>query len=72
MESPKHDHKLALKRVPRYLSMTTGYGLQYMRGKGSLKLVGYSDSDLAGDIDDRHNTTGAIFFFGGSPMSWIS
>jgi hypothetical protein len=52
--------------------MTTGYGLQYMRGKGSLKLVGYSDSDLAGDIDDRHNTTGAIFFLGGSPMSWIS
>lgn len=65
MESPRHDHKVALKRVLRYLSATAGYGLQYSRGRGSLKLIGYSDSDLAGDIDDRRSTTGAIFFLGG-------
>jgi hypothetical protein len=35
MESPKHDHKVALKRVLRYLSAATGYGLQYSRGRES-------------------------------------
>jgi predicted branched-subunit amino acid permease len=34
--------------------------------------VGYSDSDLAGDIDDRRSTTGVLFFLGDNPVSWLS
>jgi hypothetical protein len=35
-------------------------------------LRGYSDSDLAGDLDSRKSTTGVLFFFGRSPVSWQS
>ena len=36
------------------------------------ELVGYSDSDLAGDINDRKSTTGVVFFLNGSPITWTS
>lgn len=72
MECPKTDHQAALKRLLRYVTATADYGLQYKRGERNIKLVGYSDSDLAGDIDDRRSTTGAIFFLGRSPVSWLS
>ena len=35
-------------------------------------LVGYSDSDLAGDVDDRKSTTGIVFFLGSSVVTWAS
>jgi hypothetical protein len=34
--------------------------------------VGYCDSDLAGNIDTRKSTTGALFFLGKSLVSWQS
>ena len=36
------------------------------------QLVGYSDSDMAGDVDDRKSTSGVLFFLGKSPVSWQS
>lgn len=72
MECPKTDHQAALKHLLRYVTVTADYGLQYKWGEGSLKLVEYSDNDLAGDVDDRLSTTGAIFFHGRSPVSWQS
>jgi hypothetical protein len=53
VESPKREHLDAVKRVLRYVVGTMDYGLLYPRGKsGSFKLLGYSDSDMAGDIDE--------------------
>jgi hypothetical protein len=34
--------------------------------------VGYSDSDLAGDINDRKRTSELIFFLAGGPVAWQS
>jgi hypothetical protein len=34
--------------------------------------VGYSDSDLACDINDRKSTSGLIFFLAGGPIAWQS
>ena len=39
-----------------------------MRGE----LVGFSDSDFAGDCRDRKSTSGFIFFFAGMAVSWSS
>jgi hypothetical protein len=72
MESPKRDHQAALKQLMHYVLATASYGLQYRLGEGSLKLIRYSDNDLARDVDDRRSTTGAIFFLGQSPISWLS
>ena len=35
-------------------------------------LIAYTDSDWAGDLDDRHATTGNVFLMAGGPISWLS
>ena len=35
-------------------------------------MIGFSDSDFAGDCHDRKSTLGYIFFFGGMAVSWSS
>ena len=41
--------------------------------KGAVpRLLGYSDSDLAGDVNDRKSTSGLIFFLAGGPIAWQS
>jgi hypothetical protein len=57
----------------RYIAGTRNRGLFYARGNGgSDELLGYSDSDMAGDVDGRKSTSGILFFFGRSPISWQS
>ena len=36
------------------------------------ELIKYSDSDFAGDYNDRKSTSGHIFFFGGMAVNWSS
>ena len=36
------------------------------------KLLGFSDSDLASDIDDRKSTGGSVFFLGMNLVTWVS
>ena len=35
-------------------------------------VMGYFDSDLAGDVNDRKSTSGLIFFLAGGPIAWQS
>jgi hypothetical protein len=47
--------------------------LYYTRGDGApAKLTGYSDADLAGDVDQRKSTSGIAFFLNNSPITWQS
>ena len=39
---------------------------------GDLNLIGYSNSDWAGSIDDIKSTSGYAFLFGSSICSWLS
>ncbi len=39
---------------------------------GKNDLTGYSDADWAGDRDTRKSTTGHLFLFAGSAVSWLS
>ena len=54
----------------RYLSGTKNLALRYYKCGGVL--TGYSDSDWAGDYDDRHSTSGNLFMFGGAAICWSS
>ncbi|KAJ4716957.1 Retrovirus-related Pol polyprotein from transposon TNT 1-94 [Melia azedarach] len=71
METPTTTHFKAAKRILRYLKGTTNFGLFYSCSD-NFELVGYSDSDWAGDTDDRKSTTGFVFFMGGTAFTWMS
>ena len=62
MHSPTSDHRIATKRVLRYLKGTIDYGLSFP--KSSLKLHAFCDFDWAGNPDDQRSTTGFGIFLG--------
>ena len=66
---PTTTHFLATKRVLRYLKDTIGMALVYGTED---TLIGYIDSDFAGDLDDRKSTSGYLFTLGGVAISWKS
>ncbi|XP_069146088.1 secreted RxLR effector protein 161-like [Solanum lycopersicum] len=71
MQEPSQVHIGAAKCILRYLQGTIDYGIMYKFG-GNLNLIGYSDSDWAGSIDDMKSTSGYAFLFGSSICSWLS
>jgi hypothetical protein len=73
MEEPHEDHLAAVKHILRYIAGTMGVGVFYPKRRGErAELHGYSDSDLAGDLDSRKNTSDVLFFLGMGPVSWQS
>lgn len=64
--NPRTSHLQAGRRVLQYLNSTPHRGILYSRGGC---LVGYSDSDWAGDIDNRRSTTGYCFTLGSGAIS---
>ncbi|RDX87237.1 putative mitochondrial protein, partial [Mucuna pruriens] len=71
MEAPTSTYMKAAKRILRYLKGTLDFGLFYS-SSNEFKLVGFCDSDFAGDVDDRKSTTGFVFFMGGCAFTWSS
>jgi hypothetical protein len=61
-----------VKRIIRYVAGTLDHGLYYPRCPGEAHLIGYSDSDHAGDIDTSKSTSGILFFFSKCLISWQS
>ena len=70
MEAPTTEHMSAVKHLLRYVAGTINYGCTYSMAAGGASLVGFSDADMAGDIDDRKSTSGTLFFYDNSPVSW--
>jgi hypothetical protein len=66
---PRENHWNAGMRILRYLKGTQGYGINYSTGK---TLIGFCDSDWAGDVDSRRSVTGYCFTLGSGCISWIS
>ncbi|XP_071921816.1 secreted RxLR effector protein 161-like [Coffea arabica] len=71
MKSPTELHLLAAKRILRYLQGTRNLGIYYKKGEKS-NLVGYTDSDYAGDQDDGRSTSGYVFMLGTGAICWSS
>ena len=72
MEAPSKQHWTAVKQILRYVQGTKGYGCCYRAGAKGLVLTGYSDSDHAGDIEDRKRTSGVVFMLGKNIVTWSS
>lgn len=77
MDRPTMGDWLAAKRVLRYLRGTIEYVLRFTVRRSAkpgdpIDLVGYSDSDYAGDIFTRRSTSGYVFMMGDCAISWRS
>ena len=70
MSAPTSQHWQAAKGVLRYLRGTTDMGITF--GGNNNGLIGYCDSDFAGDKDTRRSTTGYVFIANGGAISWSS
>ena len=70
MSKPNSEHMSATKRILRNIRGTSSFGLRYERGKKNYSIQGFSDSDFAGDSDDRKSITGELFFMGNFAITW--
>jgi ATP-binding cassette subfamily B (MDR/TAP) protein 1 len=64
------EHWEAVKWILKYLRGTTEKCLTFK--KDELKLEGYVDSNFVGEVDHRRSTTGYVFTFGSTAISWVS
>lgn len=68
---PTDIHLQAVKRVLRYIKGTLTYGIFYKQ-VGNKELLAYTDSDYAGDLEDRKSTSGFLFSLSSAAVSWSS
>ncbi|KAK4340775.1 hypothetical protein RND71_039276 [Anisodus tanguticus] len=69
--SPKVSLFNVVKRIIRYVTGTSDLGIWYSKDTNP-NLIGYSDSDWAGDVNDRKSTRGECFYLGNNLVSWYS
>ena len=73
MKDPREDHWAVVKRLLRYVKGTVDQGIVFPKTGGSgLQLTVFSDTDMAGDINERRSTSGVLVFLGSAPISWLS
>ncbi|KAK9675641.1 hypothetical protein RND81_11G020800 [Saponaria officinalis] len=71
MHNPTLHHYGAAKRILRYVAGTSDLGIWYKK-VSDFKLVGFSDSDWAGCVEERKSTSGHTFSLGSGAISWSS
>ncbi|KAL0279419.1 UNVERIFIED_CONTAM: hypothetical protein PYX00_000983 [Menopon gallinae] len=67
---PGKEHWTLAKRVLRYLKATPELGIKYSRNVKQLEA--FTDSDWAGNVDDRRSCSGNVLMLAGGPISWMS
>ncbi|XP_067940345.1 uncharacterized protein [Watersipora subatra] len=68
---PTEAHLTAVKRIIRYIKGTLTTKLCYNKSDET-KVIGYSDANWAGDLDNRCSTSGNVFLMSGGAVSWQS
>ena len=70
LTNPGKEHWEAMKWILRYLRGTSKVCMCF--GNGEHMLDGYTDSDMAGDVDSRKSISGFMMTFAGGAVSWKS
>ena len=68
MQQPHDIHWKVAKSIFQYIQGTRSYDIHYAVDS-ELELLGYTDSDWAGDSIDQNSTSKYVFMFGG-PILW--
>jgi len=71
MKIPIITHFKALKQILRYIEGTFDFGLFYGYSN-NFELVGYNDSDWAGDMNNRKSIIYFVFYIGDITFTWSS
>ncbi|XP_074306425.1 secreted RxLR effector protein 161-like [Silene latifolia] len=71
MQNPSQHHYTAAKRVLRYIRGSTHLGLWYKPTQNS-ELVGYTNSNWGGSVDDMKSTSRYAYTLGSGILSWQS
>lgn len=72
MERPTKLHLNIVQRILRYVKGTLQFGLTYSKKGGNNVLLGYSDSNLGGNLDDYKSTGDVVFYLNESIITWVS
>ncbi|XP_071921747.1 disease resistance protein At4g27190-like [Coffea arabica] len=70
LSNPGKEHWNAVKWILRYSKGTSRLCLCF--GNGKTMLDGYTDADMAGDLDNGKSTSGYLMIFVGGAVSWQS
>jgi len=69
--TPNTEHLSAATYTLRYLRNTANLTIQYNASDSKANMpIGYTDSDFAGDPDDRKSTSGFVFMLAGGAITW--
>ncbi|KAK4379273.1 hypothetical protein RND71_001135 [Anisodus tanguticus] len=68
---PKMSHLNVVKCIIRYVAGTCELLIWYSKDTNP-NLIGFSDPDWAGDVDDRKSTSGGCFYLDNNLVSWYS
>ncbi|KAI4357476.1 hypothetical protein L6164_001424 [Bauhinia variegata] len=71
MQAPRKPHLEAAKKILKYVNITLDMGLFYKK-KTEFSLLGFTDANFAGDLDDQKSTSGHVFLCGSTGISWCS
>ncbi|KAJ8770389.1 hypothetical protein K2173_015003 [Erythroxylum novogranatense] len=71
MHNPTKQHFIATKRILRYIAGTLNFGIWYCKVP-NFSLIGFTDNDWVGCLDDRKSTSGNVFSFGSGAVTWSS
>ncbi|XP_065622462.1 uncharacterized mitochondrial protein AtMg00810-like [Quercus suber] len=66
--NPKESHKIALKRIIKYVKTTADFGVWYSKDTNDV-LAEYSNANWAGNGDDRKSTSRGCFYMGNNLVS---
>ncbi|XP_024164434.1 uncharacterized mitochondrial protein AtMg00810-like [Rosa chinensis] len=72
MSKPRVPHRIAAKRILRYIKGTLDHGLSFSPQRQPVHLSAYSDADWAGCPDSRRSTSGYLIYLGSNLISWCS
>ena len=67
--NPRKTHWQAVKCIFRYLQGTKNVCLCF--GMSDIEIVGFTNANFAREVDDRKSTSGYVFLFGGTIVSWL-